>query len=351
VGKTIVGVDISAREIRAAEVDGALKARPSLVRYHTVPLPPGAVVRGEVVEAKTVASALKRLWSTGKFTTKDIVLGVGNSRVLARELSMPKMPLENIREALPFHVQEMLPFPAKDALLDFYPISESNEGGGVVINGLLVAALKSAVAANVSAATMAGLNTVNVDLSPFALVRVLQRGGARGGGTVAIIEVGANTSTVVVSSNGVPQFVRIIPNGGDDLTNALATRLNMAPDLAERTKRATGLTTPPGGPGIVDPATVALEVTSTLVVNIRDTLHYYATSRPNDVISSIVLTGGGSSLRGFREALSDYTRLSATVGDPLASVALGRTADKSIQAIGPEASLSVAIGLAVGNAA
>lgn len=348
-GKTIVGVDISANGIRAAELDGSLRAKPSLVKYHAVALPPGAVVKGEVSQPRTVADALKQLWSAGKFGTKNVVLGVGNSRVLARDLSVPKMPLNLIRESLPFHVQEMLPFPTKDALLDFYPISESTDESGPVVNGLLVAALKSAVQGNIEAVRLAGLNTVNVDLIPFALSRVLLR-GARTAGTAAMIDVGASTTTVVISTHGVPQFVRLIPNGGDDLTNALSSRLRLSVEAAERTKRTVGLSTGRGG-GEDDGSAIVYELTGQLITSLRDTLNYFAGSRPTDPVSRVVLSGGGSTLSGFREALSEYTRLPVSAGDPFETVTMGRMADKSIQSVGNVSSLSVAIGLAMGNAA
>jgi len=349
-GKTIVGVDISASGIRAAELDGAIKARPVLVRYHAVALPAGAVNKGEVVEARTVATALKTLWSQGKFGTKDIVLGVGNSRVLARDLTVPKLPIAQVRESLQFHVQDMLPYPSKDALLDFYPITEGVDASGPVLHGLLVAALKSAVVGNVDAAKLAGLNPVNVDLVPFALTRVLLR-GARGAGTAAMIDIGASTTTVVISSNGVPQFVRIIANGGGDLTAALSSRLGMPPETAEQTKRAIGLSNTQAPRDGQDPSGVIYEVTGQLITSLRDTLTYYSTARPGDIISRVVLSGGGSALRGFGDALSEYTRLQVTMGDPFESVTIGRQADKTIRQIGADSSLSVAIGLAMGNAA
>ncbi|MEO7015155.1 MAG: pilus assembly protein PilM, partial [Leifsonia sp.] len=140
--KSIVGVDISANRIRAVELSSLSKPKPTLVRYHSVPLPQNAVSRGEVLDGPVVAAALKRLWSTGGFTSKNVELGIGNSRVLARDFTVPRMPLAQIRESLPFHVQDILPFPAEDALLDFYPISEGENETGAVVHGLLVAALK-----------------------------------------------------------------------------------------------------------------------------------------------------------------------------------------------------------------
>ena len=85
--KSIVGVDIGSTTLRAVELADAAKPRPTLLRYHEVLLPEGAVSRGEVLEPNTVADALKHLWSEGGFKSKDVVLGMGNQRVLARDLS------------------------------------------------------------------------------------------------------------------------------------------------------------------------------------------------------------------------------------------------------------------------
>ncbi|MET4780452.1 type IV pilus assembly protein PilM [Glaciihabitans sp. UYNi722] len=348
--KTIVGVDISANGIRAAELGGALKTKPVLLRYAAVSLPPGAVTRGEVVEPRTVSTALKQLWSSAGFTSKEVVLGIGNARVLARDLTVPKMPLHLIRESLPFHVQEMLPFPTEDALLDFYPISEGTDANGPVVNGLLVAALKDAVLANVKAVELAGLHPVDVDLVPFALSRILLR-GADAAGTTAMIDVGASTTTVVVSTDGVPQFVRIIPAGGDDLTNALSSRLGLPLESAEATKRALGLSSQPATAEEHNAVGVIFELTGELITSVRNTLTYFAGTRPSDPIGRVVLSGGGSSLGGFRDALAEYTRLPVTVGNPLETISVGRHAEKSIEPDGAEPSLAVAIGLALGSAA
>ena len=170
---SIIGIDIGTAHLRAVEVRNPGKLRPVLQRYYEVPLPLGAVVAGEVVEPHTVAAALKALWSGGGFHSRQVVLGMGNQRVLARDLSVPKMSLARIRQALPFEVQDLLPVPVADALLDFYPISQSTTEHGPIVNGLLIAAVKATVLANVSAVRLAGLTTIDVDLIPFAVSRLL----------------------------------------------------------------------------------------------------------------------------------------------------------------------------------
>jgi type IV pilus assembly protein PilM len=345
----IVGVDISNWGIRAVEVRDAATARPTIMRSKSILLPEGAVVRGEVVEVATVATALKQLWSSGGFTSKDVVLGIGNHRVLARDLSVPRMSLARIRESLPFQVQEMLPVPVEDALLDFYPISESHTEQGPMVNGLLVAAIKEAVAANVKAAEQAGLNPVDVDLIPFALSRVLLR-GSNVSGMVAIIDVGANTSTVIIAKDAVPQFVRIIATGGNDLTDAIRAEGSLTTEQAETTKRALGLSTVGVALEQRPIVEVIYKVAGELLTSIRNTLNYFASARPTEPVRQIILTGGGARLIGFAQALQENTRIPIAFGDPLSMVATDRRFRPDTQR-GDADSVSVALGLALGSAA
>jgi type IV pilus assembly protein PilM len=344
----VVGIDIGTAGLRAVEVSDAGKAHPTLVRYHEVRLPEGAVNRGEVVEPNTVAAALKSLWSAGGFKSKNVILGMGNHRVLARDLTVPKMSIERIRESLPFQVQDMLSVPVADALLDFYPISETEGENGTEINGLLIAAVKDAVQGNVKAVQLAGLTPVEVDLIPFALSRVINR-GAKSEGAVVQIDVGVATTTVAVTTAAVPTFLRLIPAGGGDLTQALVLRLGITVDQAESLKRTLGLggTTNPASQAA---ATVISEVTNELLNSLRNTVNYFTNTRHNTQVTRIVLTGGGAQLTGFAAALGELTRLPVYAADLSAAVSLGRgvDADALQQTRG---AFTVALGLALGSQA
>ena len=344
----VVGIDIGTAGLRAVEVSDAGKGSPTLVRYHEVGLPEGAVNRGEVVEPNTVAAAIKSLWSAGGFKSKNVVLGMGNHRVLARDLTVPKMSIKRIRESLPFQVQDMLSVPVADALLDFYPISETEGENGPEINGLLIAAIKEAVQSNVRAVQLAGLNPVEVDLIPFALSRVIYR-GAKSEDAVVQIDVGVATTTVVVTRAGVPQFVRLIPAGGGDLTQALVLRLGITAEQAEALKRTQGL----HSASVTDyqmADTIISEVTTELLTSLRNTVNYFVNTRQNLPVTRIVLTGGGAQLNGFAKALGEMTRMPVFSADPSAAVALGKgvTAQALQQSRG---AFSVALGLALGSQA
>jgi type IV pilus assembly protein PilM len=348
----IVGVDIGETAVRGVEVRTSARSGAQVLRYSEVALPEGAVRSGEVLEVTTVAGALKRLWLEAKFRTKDVVLGMGNQKVLARDLTVPRMPLASIRESLPFHVQDLIQVPVADALLDFYPIAEVDSETGPAVSGLLIAAVKEAVMVNVSAARQAGLSPVGVDLIGFALQRVL---GPATGETTALIDVGASTTNVVLARNGVPQFVRIIPAGGEDVTRALMSRLEMDRQQAETFKRTVGLlpgqTTPETRMGV----TVIEETAGELLNSLRNTLKYFAHTRQGGAVDRIVLTGAGSRLPHFASALESITGVPVNLLEPFqptgAAKANGKANPRRTGDQEHDSRMAVALGLALGGAA
>ena len=343
----VVGVDIGSSVLRAVEIDDASKSRPTVVRAHEVPLPEGSVKRGETLEVHTVASAFKRLWASGGFRSKNVALGIGGQSVIVRDLAVPRMPLAQIRESLPFQVQDLLPVPVNDAVLDYYPIGEGQSESGPVVNGLLIAAFKQAVTTNVTAATLAGLNPVSMDLLPFAMTRMHSLSNPTSGFAVHM-SIGANTTSIVIVQGGVPLFVRIVPAGGDDATRALMTRLNVHRERAEALKRDLGLTSG----GSTDEERLAVEViheaTSDLLTAVRNTLAYFAGVRTGIAFDHVSVAGGATRMKGFANALAESTRISIVPVNPLAAVSVSRSLsgkrnDERMQ------DWITAIGLAVGS--
>jgi type IV pilus assembly protein PilM len=346
VASNAIGLDIGEGMVRAVEVAGADKPRPRIVRYSEISLPEGSVVSGEVREIQTVASAIRRLWSTGGFKSRKVVLGMGNQRVIARDFAVPRMSLTQIRESLPFQVQDLLPVPVHDSLLDFYPVSEGMGDHGPIVNGLLIAAIKDSVRANVDAAIHGGLEPVGVDLIPFALTRVMAR-GAIARGTIAIVDIGGSTTNVVIATNGIPQFVRMIPVGGDDITRALVSRLDMSPQQAEGAKRTRGFR-PVGAANDSDRQVgeAINAAVSELLSNLRNTINFYLNSHQNEIVQALMLSGGGSLMPGLPAALAEQTRIQVIPAEPFKSLELSRTVSRQNPA--DQWFMTVALGLALG---
>lgn len=347
----VVGLDIGTTHVSAAEVEvGGAPGRSPVVlqRFAHVPIPLGAVRDGEVVDTETVATALRELWSQGRFSTKDVVIGVGNQRVVVRELELPWMPLPQLRASLPYQVQELLPMPIDEALLDYYPTGEHDGQGGRMVQGMLVAAARDTVNANIVAVEAAGLRPAMVDLNAFALMRSVVA-GELAQRTVAVVEVGARITNVVIAAQGVPRFIRTLPNGGQDVTDAVASALGIAAAEAEAVKRELGIGY--AVPAHMQSAAEAVNTVSrTLIESVRNTFVYYQSNHPGAGIEGVVLVGGGSHLPGFGQYLASASRLAVSLGDPLSTIRLGKSVPRE-RLVGMETLVAMPVGLSLGVAA
>ncbi|HWG95097.1 MAG TPA: type IV pilus assembly protein PilM, partial [Mycobacteriales bacterium] len=307
---------------------------------------------GEVVDVDAVSAALKQLWSQAKFGSKKVVVGVANQKVVVRQVDLPWMPVDELRASLAFQVQDYIPMPVEQAILDFHPLEEfASENGSRMLRVLLVAAARDMVDSAVVAVQSAGLEPVMVDLTSFAVLRSLYRPSAMGAlEAEALVDVGASVTNIVVHQGGVPRFVRILLMGGADITDAVAERLGVPADQAESVKQTTGLA---GVAGMAEahPANRAIEQTGgAFVEEVRSSLDYYAAQPGASRVGKVVLSGGGSRLGGLVERLSTATRLPVEVAHPMASLRLGKTGLTDDQLAYVEPMVTVPVGLAMGVA-
>ncbi|HYO39382.1 MAG TPA: type IV pilus assembly protein PilM [Nocardioidaceae bacterium] len=323
--RTMVGLDIGGSGVRAAEFDVGRRA--TLRRFAAVALPEGVIRAGLVVDPDALAEALKELWRQGRFSSKNVVVGIANDAVLVRQVDLEWMPPADFRKGLRYQVADALPVPVDEANLDYYMLDEieqpaqGNEPARKIARVMLVAAGRDMVDGFVRAIQAAGLRATCVDLLPFALVRALGPVGDPASPLEVVVDIGADTVVVVVHQGGRPRFVRTLAGlGGQTITRALMERYEWTWEDAERTKIVLGL---PGHASSVpyavqdgDPApplpslddhpahAVIAEHVESLVAELGATVDYFRGSTTGDAqLARLVLTGKASALGGLAETV------------------------------------------------
>jgi type IV pilus assembly protein PilM len=347
--RTRIGLDIGATGVRAAEL--SLKSiPPSLIRVAQVPLPQGAVVGGELRNPEAVTSALKELWRKGKFRSREVVLGVANQRVVVREVTVPWLadPKE-LRESLPFQVQEFVPIPLDEAVIDFHTLEEFEKEGRKMLRLLLVAAQKEMIQDMVRAVEAAKLTPVGLDLVPFAIVRSV--GSINGmsptsteDGDEALVDIGADVTSICVHAWGVPRFVRILPSGGRAVTSAVARTMGLEDEEAERLKR--GVFSEGNEAHVGEAHRAAVTRAASFAEEIRSSLEFYLSKMPGARIGRVLLSGGGSMLGGLEGLLQERLPAEVVQGHPFHRVNPELDLEPDVMAEA-EPVLAVAVGLAL----
>ena len=272
--RRVVGLEISDTIVRAAYVPA--KGEPLLAE---ISLPAGAVRHGDVIDHDAVVAALRELWKREAFPTKRVVVGIGSSDVVTRQLDLPDVADRDLRSALRFEMSDMIPFPVADSRLDLVRMGiVENERGVRQARVLGVAALASSLQTLVGITKAAGLKAVAIDLTPFALIRAVSS-PTDPDDTEAIVHLGDFSIAVVVHRNGVPQFTRSLATSaaGSGISAELEAELGLIEQYIQRTA------------GVDDE--LASASSDPVVSAIRGTLEYYEIQAGAQPITRITLTG------------------------------------------------------------
>ena len=373
--KSYVGLDIGESGIRAVEVKRK-SGGPKLTRAASVELSPGVIVDGQIIDTLALVAALKKLWKTGRFSSRKVVFAVIDNGVMIRQMELPWMEDKHFSKSLRYQVEDDLPVDAASVELDYHRLGtieqHDSTGQSTSVNRiLLVAADRESIVAEARAIRKAGLEPVAVDAPAFALIRAACRGEVPTDGDVhAVVDVGAQQMTLVIHQGGQPLFVRTISSiGGSIATKAVGDSLRTDVERAEALKISTGLNGPApivtpvvesaifgaAAPASVshDPlASATIEAlgpwAAAVVGEIRNSLEYFQASAGETPIRDMTIVGRTVLLDGLQERIATEIGLPIQTMDP--SIGLSKT-KKIAKKSAPDSRLTVAVGLAMREAA
>jgi type IV pilus assembly protein PilM len=340
--RLIVGLDIGTSAVRAAEIDTS-KSTPVLMTYGQVGLPPGSLVDGEIRDTTSVAEAIEKLWKNGGFAGSSVIVGLAGLRAITREIDLPYVADDEVESAVRFQSEEVIPFPPDQTILSSQVLADyTNDEGAKMRRVLVAAAHVDLVHGVIEAVERAGLTVEGVDLISSALVRSI--GGYEGSDQPeAIVSIGAGLTVVVIHQSGQPQFVRTIGLGGNATTAAISGSLDIPIVDAESIKYKFG----EDSTQIQAAEQIAQASMLELVDEIRNSIQYFASLPGRLPVSQILVTGGGSELRGLLPMLESQVRIPVRTGSPLDRVDVSKLDLSPEQAAEVAPVLSSPIGLAL----
>jgi len=329
-----LGLDISTNSVKVAEVTVG-KGEPALSNLGIVRMPDGVIRDGEVEDGVALAESLKELWAKTGIKGKSVILGIANQRVIVRPIELPYMEKEELDNALRFQVQEFIPIPIEDAILDFDIIEEFMTADEErMLTVLLVAAHKDMIQSFIEVLKSAGLTLAAIDLKAFALARSLiplgvLQGGYEEGEAICLINVGAGMTNIAILKDNVPRFARFLLRGGDDFDWEEADALRRGRQANEEADK------------------VLQQEIFNFVGEIRRSIDYYIAQTQERTFSKVVLSGSGSATVNLMQEMNRGLRLPVELGRPLQNVQLGRLPYTAEELAEIEPAVAVSVGLAL----
>lgn len=370
-----IGLEIGTSTIKIVELKAG--APPTLTTFGIRPTPPSAVVDGQVVEPQLVANEIRALLAEKKIKNKYVVTAVAQQLAITRIISVPKMSIKELDEAIKWEAERYIPFPIDEVVLDYDTLDNPEDiapDGQMEI--MIAAAQQEVIARLIEVIKLAGLEPVVIDVKPFASLRAL-RGSLLGehrnkttlsgnrftesGEVGVVLEIGASSSNIALVRGDRILLNRTINVSGDDFTVAIQKAFALDFNAAEEIKLQYATATIPteDEEDLLDfdvnkekysPAKIFDAIRTPLLdltTEIRRSLEFYRVQSGDITIDRMYLSGGGAKMRGLADAIGDTLGFRVEVGDPWLSVTFDENKFDSAFLRSAAAELSVPLGLAI----
>jgi len=338
----MVGVDIGSSSVKAVELQGK-NGDFQLVSLGYEGLQPDSVVDGQIMELNAVSSAIGNIFTEHKIKTTKVAAGVNGHSVIVKNIVLPQMTDDELQESFAWHAEEHIPFDISDVNLDYHVTDSAPDA----IHVLLAACKRDKVANLKQAIQLAGKQPAVIDVDAFALQNCYELNyDPQPGTVVALLNIGASTTNINILNGNRSVFTRDATFGGNQYTSLLQKELGLTFDQAEQVKRGMPL---PESIEARDIQPILDTVSDILALEIQKTMDFYRATVEDgeEAVQQILVSGGGSKLRGLIEFLASRFEVSVEVFDPFRKIrvdARGFDPDYMREVV-PE--MAIAVGLAL----
>lgn len=317
---TVIGIDIGSRHLKAVKIKKGLKGF-KVVQMLSLPIPSGTLKQGIFLDANIGMSLMRELQK--QMGVQTAYLAFSGQNAMVREIEMPSLNEKELTEAVYWEAEKVLPYPVDEAILDWIILDPSREAGQMM-NLLLVAGKKDYIRTFLKPLKAVGIQPMNLSLFPMPILQILQYiPEYKSHATVAVVDMGAEATHVLIIKDGLPRLSRTIPSGGNDFTENVASSFSIPFDEAERVKLEYGtLESKETDWSQLDlmsnPYMGVSEVLSSIAQDVfgeikRSFVHFQLHNR-GQLIEKVYLTGGSSQLDGMAEGLAKHLNVPV---DPL----------------------------------
>ncbi len=353
-GQSVLGVDIGSSSIKVVQLRKK-GGRAVLETYGELALGPYTGIeigRATNLPNDKLAEALKDLVKESNVTTKSAGISIASSSSLLSFIHMPEMDEKKLATMIPIEARKYIPVPITEVALDWWviPRQESSvtefekapapgekppEKG---VDVLLVVIHNDVLGRLNEISQASGLQSTFYEIEIFSSMRAVIEQSLD---SVMIFDMGAGSTKLYVIERGILRASHTINRGSQEITLAISRSLGMSVGDAEHIKRTMGMSAEPQNKSVQEIISLNLDYVFTETNRVIAAFEH----KYNKNVSKVILTGGGSLLKGFLDLARAKFQTEVVLGDPFSKTEAPAFLEPVLRTAGPE--FAVAIGIAL----
>lgn len=354
--QSVLGIDIGSSAIKVVQISRK-NGHAVLETYGELALGPYAgkgIGEATNLPPEKMVEALKDMFKEKEvnITSKLCGIAIPFSSSLMAVIEMPVMPQKQLAEMIPLEARKYIPVPISEVALDWYiiPKDKNTEPPAVGMSGIKPAPVTPKLEVLVVALHNDTINRYRdmvqktdlevsfFEIEIFSTMRSILDNEIN---PILIIDMGATSTKIYIVERGILRSSHMINRGSQNITDELSKSLGISVTDAEFLKREKGLE------GEIHGIKTKDVITFTLNYIFSEANHVVLAyqKKYNKNVSSVVLVGGGSALKGVVDIAKVNFQTEVIAGNPFEKVVAPAFLEKVLKETGPE--FAVAVGVAL----
>ncbi len=311
--RPLFGLDIGSQTVKFVQLEPHQK-NAVVTAYGSVATDAKIMKDGVISDIPEAAKLVDKLLSenaNGILTTNRVVMSVPVAHVFTRVLSLPTMSKKELDSAIQLEVEQSVPVASKNLYYD-YETTDIGDPENVLVR--MVAAPRDIIDSYVAVCDMLNLDLalVQTNIRADAQLCMLYEDLAKNSPYI-IVDVGGDSIDVGIL-DATLRVTGTVEEGGNSLTEAIASALNISKADANELKVTQGISAGPQQEKIKKAVVPVLDKVIQEIT--RMTKFYQERVHEGSVISQVLIVGGGANMPGLGDYLTDAIHVATRVSSP-----------------------------------
>ena len=352
--KGFIGVDIGTFSIKIVEVSRAGK-RKKLENYGEIQAealyekPFRTFEQSTLtVSHKDVVRSINAVLREARIKSNQAYFSIPDFSSFFTTFTLPAMTEEELPQAVNYEAHQHIPLPLQEVTLDWQVIERKtmNQQKVTPFKILLVAVPNEVIQQYQEIAKDVKLELLSLEAEVFDLARALI-GEREENETVALVDIGARSTTVSIIDKGVLKVSHSFDTSGNDLTDVISKGLNLDYQQAENAKKKYGLLASESATSDSAVKEAMLPLIDLILDEVKKISSSFNETEEigQKEIQKIILAGGTAFMPGLSQYFSKELQKPVVIADPFANIYYPPILEKDLKAIGP--SFAIALGSAL----
>lgn len=309
--KKILSLDIGTYKIKF--VLGKLTNKKVVVEdYFSILTPKDTVKDGAIIDSDLLQDIIDEELNKRNIRTKNVYVTINSSKIINREIVIPKVEHEEIKSIIEFQIEDYIPVEKNNYITQFNVIEEFYEEDAEKLKLLIVAIPKNLVNDYYNLIINLKLNPIVLDYQSNSIAKLINYNVILNDNypiedlTFASVDIGYDSTKVSIIKNGNILVSRIIDIGGDYIDKSI---LNMGYNIEDLEGLKENIVEIDNSYNEESEFNMVNDVIRNsiqlLIEKIEIIFRYYTTRKTNNKINIILLTGGLSDMDGLDNLFSN----------------------------------------------